>query len=126
MFLANTHSIHGYVNGVCKKFSELEGKFYGKDDRETIFFAYENSKHFRHLQKVFQELLIYKLLRESRFNLLCPLLSLACVLVPKSLKIVTICIINNLVCFLLSCKKLLTLMFFGAASKSRQNITFSP
>ena len=54
--MANTHNIHGHVNGVYGKISKLVGKFYRKGYRETIFFAFENLKHFRHLQKVFSRI----------------------------------------------------------------------
>ena len=60
------------------------------------FPTYENSKNFHHLLKILQELLIYKLLSESSFNLFCLLVSLACELTSKSLKIAIIEMMKSL------------------------------
>ena len=65
------------------------GKFSTNGTLEKNFPTCENLKNFRHLRKNLRELLIYKLLSEISFNLICLLVLLVCVLTSELLKIAT-------------------------------------
>ena len=73
-------NIHEQTNSVC-------GKFSANGNHENFFPICENSKNVCHLWINLRELLFYKLLSESSFNLFCLIISLVCVLKSKLLKI---------------------------------------
>ena len=91
-FIWGMHNIHRRVNCICRKLSELAEDFLGMIIIKKCSLL--SFKKFCHLRKNFCELLIYKLLRESSFNLFCPFISLACVFAFESLKIATTWVIK--------------------------------
>ena len=94
MFLADAYNIDECVNSVC-------GKFIGNGDRKKISWLVKIQNIFVICVNFFRELLIYKLLTESSFNLFCPLLSFARVLASKSLKIVTTKVVRWLILYVI-------------------------
>ena len=87
MILRHLFHVHSHDQTSIIYTINVRRQFYENNDHEKIFLTGKNSNNFCYLQKNFQELLIYKLLRKSSFNLFYPLVSLACVLASELLKI---------------------------------------
>ena len=85
-----------YTNGLHRKLYELAENFPRMVIMKFFFPNLQKFKKFHHLKKNLQELLIYKLLSESSFNLCCLLVSLVCVLASEWLKIATFGVVKSL------------------------------